>query len=233
MVLQIQRCAYKRQGKAVTEARVADTTYDVMRDHGPRYTVPTTTDYWMDALNFTQQNPVCARPPDHQTRRRIRSVHASADLRVLPSRAPHDAAPVGETLRLGCEARGCGAAHALFDLRQKAMHGACGAVDGAARLQIPLGNGKAVPTGCSVAEGLPAEGLLGATRLAPSGSPFGRSTSLRDVVEPGMFYVGGSNLQRLAIVAEKRKLDALQGICRLRDSNPRPTVYKTVALPLC
>jgi hypothetical protein len=21
--------------------------------------------------------------------------------------------------------------------------------------------------------------------------------------------------------------------CRLRDSNPRPTVYKTVALPLC
>ena len=82
-------------------------------------------------------------------------------------------------------------------------------------------------------KGLLAEGLLGAARLAPSGSPFGRSTSLRDVVEPGMFYVGGSNLQRRTIAAEKRNLDALQGICRLRDSNPRPTVYKTVALPLC
>ncbi len=30
----------------------------------------------------------------------------------------------------------------------------------------------------------PRDGLLGAARLAPSGSPFGRSTSLRDVVEP-------------------------------------------------
>jgi hypothetical protein len=39
---------------------------------------------------------------------------------------------------------------------------------------------------------VPAEGLLGATRLAPPGSPCGRSTSLRDVVEPGLFYVGGS-----------------------------------------
>jgi hypothetical protein len=39
---------------------------------------------------------------------------------------------------------------------------------------------------------LPAEGLLGAARLAPPGSPCGRSTSLRDVVEPGLFYVGGS-----------------------------------------
>jgi hypothetical protein len=25
----------------------------------------------------------------------------------------------------------------------------------------------------------------------------------------------------------------LKWVCRLRDSNPRPTVYKTVALPLC
>src|SRR5258708_7001741 len=72
-----------------------------------------------------------------------------------------------------------------------------------------------------------------ALRASPSGSPFGRSTSLRDVVEPGMFYVGGSNLRHRAIAAEKRNLDGLQGICRLRDSNPRPTVYKTVALPLC
>src|SRR6202034_1982622 len=37
---------------------------------------------------------------------------------------------------------------------------------------------------------LPAEGLLGAARLAPSGSPFGRSTSLRDVVEPVLFMSG-------------------------------------------
>jgi hypothetical protein len=57
---------------------------------------------------------------------------------------------------------------------------------------------------------VPAEGLLGAARLAPSGSPFGRSTSLRDVVEPGMFYVGGSNLQRRAINADKRDLDGFE-----------------------
>ena len=42
--------------------------------------------------------------------------------------------------------------------------------------------------------GLPAEGLLGAARLAPSGSPFGRSTSLRDVVEPCLFVCRGFEL---------------------------------------
>jgi hypothetical protein len=120
---------------------------------GP-YTVPLPPDYWMDALNCTQQNPVRARPPNHQTERRIWSVHPRADVRLLPSRTPHDAASAGEALRLGREARGCSAAHALFDLRQKAMHGACRAVDGAARLQIPLENGKAVPTGCSAVESL-------------------------------------------------------------------------------
>src|SRR5258708_2946535 len=79
-----------------------------------------------------------ARPPDHQTQRRIRSVHAHAEVRVLPARTAHDPAPAGETVRLGREARGCSATHALFDLRQKAMHGARGAVDHAARVQIPL-----------------------------------------------------------------------------------------------
>jgi len=122
----------------VIEYAGSDTTYDTMTV-GRRYTVFAPSDYWMDGSNWTQQNPVCARPSDQQTQRRIRSVHARADVRVLPSRAPHNAAPAGETLRLGCETRGCCAAHALFDLRQKAMHGACGAVDGAARLQIPLG----------------------------------------------------------------------------------------------
>jgi hypothetical protein len=56
--------------------------------------------------------------------------------------------------------------------------------------------------------GLPAEGLLGAARLAPSGSPFGRSTSLRDVVEPGLFVCRGfelsptTNRARLALLGQ-------------------------------
>src|SRR5580704_15448279 len=50
---------------------------------------------------------------------------------------------------------------------------------------------------------LPAEGLLGAVRLTPAGSPFGRSTPLRGVVEPGLLYVGGSNLQRLTILRSR------------------------------
>jgi hypothetical protein len=29
------------------------------------------------------------------------------------------------------------------------------------------------------------------------------------------------------------EIGPFSGMCRLRDSNPRPTVYKTVALPLC
>jgi hypothetical protein len=33
----------------------------------------------------------------------------------------------------------------------------------------------------------PRDGLLGAARLAPSGSPCGRSPPLRGVVEPGLF----------------------------------------------
>src|SRR5580700_6005522 len=40
-----------------------------------------------------------------------------------------------------------------------------------------------------------------ALRASPFGSPCGRSTSLRDVVEPGLFYVGGSNNCRSALVA--------------------------------
>ena len=112
---------------------------------GP-YTVPLPPDYWMDALNCTQQNPVRARPPNHQTQRRIWSVHPRADLRLLPSRAAHDAAPAGEAVRLGREARRRCAAHALLGLRQKAMHGACGAVDGTARLQVPLGDRGPYPT---------------------------------------------------------------------------------------
>ncbi len=43
---------------------------------------------------------------------------------------------------------------------------------------------RAIGAGKRKLDALPAEGLLGAARLAPSGSPFGRSTSLRDVVEP-------------------------------------------------
>jgi hypothetical protein len=55
---------------------------------------------------------------------------------------------------------------------------------------------------------VPAEGLLGAARLAPSGSPFGRSTSLRDVVEPGLFVCRGFELSptthrvRLALLGQ-------------------------------
>jgi hypothetical protein len=51
------------------------------------------------------------------------------------------------------------------------------------------------------------------------------------VVEPGLFYVAGST--------DKQPGAGLQSVadfvkwCRLQDSNPRPTVYKTVALPLC
>ena len=51
------------------------------------------------------------------------------------------------------------------------------------------------------------DGLLGAARLAPSGPPFGRSTwPGRQVVEPGLFYVGGSNCGRKTGLAKNRFL---------------------------
>ena len=76
-----------------------------------------------------------------------------------------------------------------------------------------------------------------ALRASPLlGSPFrGDQRRLRDVVEPGLFVCRGFELSptsnwrvRLALLGE-----FLKWVCRLRDSNPRPTVYKTVALPLC
>src|SRR5258706_8342444 len=49
------------------------------------------------------------------------------------------------------------------------------------------------------------DGLLGAARLAPSGPPFGRSTwPSGQVVEPGLFYVGGSNCGRKTGLAKNR-----------------------------
>src|SRR5665213_1306790 len=48
-----------------------------------------------------------------------------------------------------------------------------------------------------------------------------------------LVYVGGSNKSRQVVWDCPTLSGPLVGICRLRDSNPRPTVYKTVALPLC
>ena len=61
-------------------------------------------------------------------------------------------------------------------------------------------------------------------------SPCGRSTSLRDVVEPGLFMSGVRPTGQSALYCWWK---CFVKWCRLRDSNPRPTVYKTVALPLC
>ncbi len=52
-----------------------------------------------------------------------------------------------------------------------------------------------------------------------------RSTS--DVVEPFLCYVGGSNGGQHAVERNFAVLGPFCGICRLRDSNPRPTVYKS------
>jgi hypothetical protein len=46
-----------------------------------------------------------------------------------------------------------------------------------------------------------------------------------------LFYVAASTDRPLAIGPLVDRF--LSKWCRLQDSNPRPTVYKTVALPLC
>ena len=43
----------------------------------------------------------------------------------------------------------------------------------------------------------------------------------------------GYHLPGRAISASSSCRNFFVSWCRLRDSNPRPTVYKTVALPLC
>ncbi len=86
---------------------------------------------------------------------------------------------------------------------------------------------------------MPAEGLLGAARLAHSlrsGPPSLRSGVQRrcaTLSNPACLSVGGSNCGRRAVERSFAVLGPFCGACRLRDSNPRPTVYKTVALPLC
>src|SRR6267378_6640977 len=65
---------------------------------------------------------------------------------------------------------------------------------------------------------VPAEGLLGAARLAPSGSPFGRSTSLRDVVEPCLFVCRGFEFADAWLNEPARGSQSfLNLVCRLRD----------------
>ena len=82
---------------------------------------------------------------------------------------------------------------------------------------------------------VPAEGLLGAARLAPWGPP--SKTPAFNVAarrcRTRIFFCRGFEYRpkyygiRFAVFGQPC------GVCRLRDSNPRPTVYKTVALPLC
>src|SRR5580704_19375228 len=84
--------------------------------------------------------------------------------------------------------------------------------------------------------GLPAEGLLGADAPRPCGAAvedagvqlrLAAKLSNPLVVCRGFEWTtsSGGNLARFS--------EIFVGVCRLRDSNPRPTVYKTVALPLC
>jgi hypothetical protein len=72
-----------------------------------------------------------------------------------------------------------------------------------------------------------------ALRASPFGSPCGRSPPLRGVVEPGLFFCRGFELSPTSSSLPLALLYQFLNWCRLRDSNPRPTVYKTVALPLC
>jgi len=61
---------------------------------------------------------------------------------------------------------------------------------------------------------LPAEGLLGAARLAPSGSPAEsgrRSAPLRAAVEPRLSSVGGSKGCRCAVRSVNRLDEFLSG----------------------
>src|SRR5580698_4834853 len=89
---------------------------------------------------------------------------------------------------------------------------------------------------CTVVRGLPAEGLLGADAPRPCGAAvedagvqlrLAAKLSNPLVVCRGFEWTtsSGGNLARFS--------EIFVGVCRLRDSNPRPTVYKTVALPLC
>jgi hypothetical protein len=83
---------------------------------------------------------------------------------------------------------------------------------------------------------LPAEGLLGADAPRPSGAA---------VEDAGVQLRLAAKLSNPLVVCRgfewttsndgnlERFCEIFEGICRLRDSNPRPTVYKTVALPLC
>jgi hypothetical protein len=50
---------------------------------------------------------------------------------------------------------------------------------------------------------------------------------------PGLFICRGFELCTLGCTSPFVFTEFFSLVCRLRDSNPRPTVYKTVALPLC
>ncbi len=81
--------------------------------------------------------------------------------------------------------------------------------------------------------GLPAEGLLGAVAPRPFGVALKGDQRRCATLSNPACYVSGVRME----CVWQRRATTVYGIfwkiCRLRDSNPRPTVYKTVALPLC
>ena len=81
--------------------------------------------------------------------------------------------------------------------------------------------------------GLPAEGLLGASRLAPAGSPWRAIIAAARRCRTLIVVCRGFERNAIRDRCRNRFSTTFALVCRLRDSNPRPTVYKTVALPLC
>jgi hypothetical protein len=69
--------------------------------------------YWIFVQYADAQNR------NRQTPRRIRAIHARPNMRVLPAGTAYNATPTGKAMRVGCEARGCGAPDALLDLRSE------------------------------------------------------------------------------------------------------------------